>query len=301
MNGLPEGRAEAVVEARKAVAVADRHHRGRPSDVRARSLLASSTFTAAVAGDMAESSLADWKKAGALYEALLAEQRDSREHLRNVAMVEKYFGTYYQYHADPVRALQHYERALALDEKRLSMDPTNRQTQGDVAIDLSNVADIHWRQGYPSAVDLFERSLTLRQSLADSDPKDELARSRVAYVHTVLARVYREMEQISRALEHGREAVRIFESIALTNRATIFRLADVSKAIGKMEDDRGNKAVACAAYDRSFDLFTRLDDTDRSRINGNGDPLDEVAPPAAACGSKAAQAWLASAKVAPQN
>ncbi len=38
------------------------------------------------------------------------------------------------------QALQHYQRALALDEKRLAQAPSVRATQLDVAISLGNVA-----------------------------------------------------------------------------------------------------------------------------------------------------------------
>ena len=116
--------------------------------------------------------LSDWQRTGALYNGLLTDDPDNPENQRNAALVDKYLGTQYQLRGDFAQALRHYQRALALDEKRLAQTPSDRATQLDVAISLGNVAGILVSQGSPEAVALYQRSLSIRQALADSDPQD---------------------------------------------------------------------------------------------------------------------------------
>ena len=294
---LTERRDEGILQARKAVAVAEAYHRRRPTDVKARNLLASSSFAAAGAIGWPDS-MADWKRAGALYDSLLADHPDDSSNMRNVALVEKYLGSIHEREADLRQALSRYERARVLDEKRLSQEPTNRQAQLDLAIDLSNVANIQFKQGNAAAVLVFEQSLVMRQALAGGDPKDEFARNRVAYMHVKLAIVYEKMRRLSKAFEHARAALKMYESFP-TDQSTRYEFADVLRTIGRMEQTRGRRIEACAASDRSFNLFNGVPPRDRARAER--DPLPDVAALAAACGTKAATTWLASAKSARQD
>ncbi len=87
--------------------------------------------------------LSDWQRTGALYNALLTDDPNNPENQRNAALVDKYLGTQYELRGDMTQALQHYQRALELDEKRLAQAPSVRATQLDVAISLGSVAGIH--------------------------------------------------------------------------------------------------------------------------------------------------------------
>ena len=113
--------------------MASAFHRQRPADVKARNLLASSSFTAAMAAP-SSAQISAWQGTGGLYDALLADEPDNPDNQRNAALVDKYLGTQYQLRGDLTRALQHHQRALALDEKRLARAPSVRGTQLDVAI-----------------------------------------------------------------------------------------------------------------------------------------------------------------------
>jgi non-specific serine/threonine protein kinase/serine/threonine-protein kinase len=289
MHAMPAHKAGALAEARKAVDAAEAYLERTPANVRARNLVASATFMAALAADMAPASLPLWERSGAIYEALLAERADT-EAMRNVALVQKYLGTYHQVHQDYERALSHYERARVLDEQRLSQNPTDRITQLDVALDLSNVADIRWRRGERAAAALFERSLAMRQALADSDPKDEFAQSRVAYAREYLARIYRDLNELPRALEHGRAALQIHETIETKTRDSVLDVARLLSTLGDIESAMRRRDAACASYERSFMIYSSAAIEDRT-LSG-ADPLPAVAQLASACGEKSAQAWL---------
>jgi eukaryotic-like serine/threonine-protein kinase len=284
-----EQRDEAGREAQKALAVASAFHRQRPADVKARNLLASSSFTAAMAAP-ASAQISDWQRTGGLYNALLADDPDNPDNQRNAALVDKYLGTQYQLRGDLTQALHHYQRALSLDEKRLAQAPSMRGTQLDVAIALGNVAGILWSQGSPEAVPLFERSLSIRQALADSDPQDVFARSRVAFTHEVLARLLLQQRMLPRALEHAHRAIDLYEFLE-GNRMSNFEVGQALLTFGAIQAEVGNQVEACAAYGRSFAYFKEVAPKDLEARGVHS--IQDIASRAARCGTKAAQDWLA--------
>jgi len=287
-------RDEAIREAEKAVAIADGYYRLLPADVKARNLLASSSFTAAIAVGYPHW-LAHWQRVSLLYDALLAEHPDDPQNLRNVALVEKYLGTHYDMTRDLPQALIHYTRARTIDEKRVSLAPSDRGAMGDVAVDLSNEASARWKGRDMSAGELFEASLALRMRLAADDPKDEHAAARVAFVHGRLANFYEDAGEPARALEHAHAAMAFYHSRQLTlSYATdaAYTLATVAR----VEEGRGDHAAGCAAYKQSFEAFSRLPSAELESVNAGVDQMIEVARQAAACGVRAARDWLDAAK-----
>src|SRR5262249_14770726 len=134
--------------------------------------------------------------------------------------------------------------------------PDDRVAQFDVAIDLANVANSQQSTGHPQeSAATYERSLVMRQALADFDPNDVLARSRVAFVHTRLSDVYGELGQYDSALTHAHAAVKLAESMAgldVTHRIAFARdLTD----LGIAETRAGDSKSACAAFARSGEVL----------------------------------------------
>jgi non-specific serine/threonine protein kinase/serine/threonine-protein kinase len=292
----------AVATAREAVGAAEAALRQDPTDDRRRTLVASSSFAAATATGWPDS-LALWNRAGAVYRDMLAERPDDPQRQRNVALVEKYLGAYYTTGGDRERALEHHRRALALDEKRLARDPGNRGVQFDVAIDLANTAEATWMLGdLPQAAALYVRSLAMRTALAASDPSDALARSRMAHTHGQLARVYRQLRDFPRAVEHGRQAVAAYDSNPRQDPNDRRDLARAIWALGDVEADRGAPRQACRLFARAFDIMRALAEADRrAGAARHEDRLNELAVRAAACGVPAARAWTDARTAAPAN
>jgi tetratricopeptide (TPR) repeat protein len=249
-------------------------------------MLASANFHAAIAED-GPAALEHWTKAGAAYGALLADRPDDHKRQRNVALVEKYLATYYLDTSELPRALEHQRRALALDEKRLTADPDTRLTKFDVAIDLSNAALIAYTMGnVRESADYYERSLALRVELAESDPQNDLARSRVAYAQKQLALVYRELGNLPRAYELTQAALAIHES--RRSRGDLAWRADYAltlQAHGLIEEDRGRRTDACAAFARAWTILEALTDADLGAVVDTTKNLrQQVGERAAACG-----------------
>ena len=86
----------------------------------------------------------------------------------------------------------------------------------------------------------------MRKRLAESDPSDVLARSRVAFAHSRLALLYDEMNELTKALDHAREAARLGESMARIDPAHAELYADDLHVLGRAEERAGHAAAACA-------------------------------------------------------
>jgi tetratricopeptide (TPR) repeat protein len=279
-------RDEAIAEARKAVAAAERHLGPQPGDLAARSLIASASFTAALVTDWPDS-LSHWQRAEGLYEALLAEQPGDEPTQRNVALVAKYLGSFYERSRDFATARRHYQRALALDEARLVRMPSDRLAQLDVAIDLGNVALTEWRDGN---LDVAERryaeSLKIRKRLADSDPTDANARTRVAYVHVQLAELGVAAGRFAKAAGHANVAIDTYgpNPADATSR---FEAARATWTLGKAQRGLGRTAAACAALESAVRAMRAVDErVRRARYLEGRDPLDDLVPETARCGTK---------------
>ena len=122
---------EADREVRKALVVAEEFYRTRPTDIKARNLLASSSFEVAFASARPDR-LSDWQRTAALYNGLLADYPDNPENQRNAALVDKYLGARYHLRDDFAQALRHYQRALHLDERRLARRPYSPVTRNSM-------------------------------------------------------------------------------------------------------------------------------------------------------------------------
>jgi serine/threonine protein kinase len=287
-------RGEALQAAREAQAVAESLLRRDSTDEDARWLLGNAHFHLATALGPAES-LPEWQRAADIYGRLLAEQPDDPKRQRNVALVQKYLGAYYEQRGDFAQAVVHHLQALKLDEQRLAEDPTSRQAQLDVAIDLSNVAFAHWQSGrLVEAAAGYERSLEIRGKLAETDPKDVYARGRVAYAHSRLGAVYSELGRHAEALQHAEAAVRIGESQAPINATYGDVFADYLRFLGEAHLRAGRVSAACASFRRSQALLVSLsvkgipDSSDlAARIRNNAALLAEKL---AACEPRAARA-----------
>ena len=242
-----------------AARVADAAGRQFPKDDAARRLGASIAFQKAMTSRNGPDELTAWEHAGAMFRALLDEKPDDPDRQRNVALTEKYIGAYFENQNDYAHALVHHQQAQVLDEKRVAARAADRVAQFDMAIDLGNVAYAEWQTGrLQEAVATYQQSLEIRARLAESDPNDVLARSRVAYVHSRLAAVYRQLHQIDKALDHAREAARLGESMAGLDLQHTELYADDLESLADAEAAAGHQQEACKDYRRALELLAPL-------------------------------------------
>lgn len=253
--GMPD-RAQAA--SRDATGIAEDLVKREPQSPVNRRLLGSALFQAALMAKDPES-LPLWRRAGEVFEQLLAEQPDDPDRLRNVALVAKYIGTSHQRSEQSADALRAFERALALDERRLRRNPSDRTAQLDVAIDVANLAFSNQRSGrLAEAVAGYQRALEIRTRLAESDPGDVRARRFQGFAHTRLSELYNLMREYPRALQHAARAVGIAETLG---QESAYRL-DLMEALGELglaQVRTGQRVVGCRAYERAVSVAAALD------------------------------------------
>ena len=239
-------------------------------------------------------SLPHWQKAGAIYDALLARRPDDSGHQRNAALVEKYVGGFYETSRDYAAALPHHLKALGLDQRRYDRAPADRVAKLDVAIDLSNVAYAHWRRNaLTEAIDVYRRSLAMREELLASDPRDVNAVGRVAFVESQLGEVLRVHGETGEARDHLRHAIQLFQRAGSTHDSNQADQAGAWAHLAMLETVRGQTGSACEATARAFALYREV--SERARVlseEGREDPLIEAARRAAACGIAGGAEWL---------
>lgn len=241
----------------------------RPDDAEVRTLLASCHFRSAQAAPRPEA-LAHWQRSADLFEGLLQENPNDPTRQRNVALVAKYMGAYFEVDRDFEKARAHYSRAKELDEQRLAAAPLNRNAMFDVAIDVGNVANIDWKAGRPKeAADGFERSLALREKLSALDPQEVEARSRVAFMHGRLTSLFWELKRTRDSIAHARKAVQVYESLAAVDAREQEQFASYLMTLGDVERQAGDRAAGCQAYRRAATMVGQL-------IRASAAPSDEL-------------------------
>jgi tetratricopeptide (TPR) repeat protein len=240
----------------------------REPDPENRLALGSALFQQALVVPPTES-LPLWTRTLEVFEGLLSEAPDDPGRQRNVALVHKQIGAYHAGRLDAEAARRHHSRALELDERRLAAAPNHAGAMFDVAIDLSNLAlEASKSRDYAEAVRLYRRSLVLRQRLVEADPRDVQAKSRLAYVHTMLSNTYRSSGQPGLAVSHARRAVAISEPLAAVDAFQKVELAQSLVALGEALGAYGREGDGCAAFARAGRVVRELRD---ARVDANSE------------------------------
>jgi eukaryotic-like serine/threonine-protein kinase len=252
-----KARADAAV--RDAETVAARLVAVPGADDESKRLLASVHFQYALL-TTGQESLAHWKAAGDVFEALLAARPNDPDRQRNVALVNKYLGSIYTDNKEYDPAFAHHARARDLDGKRLAANPSDRLAQTDVAVDLANTGRVLSFTGRRAeAIAEYEKSLAIRQQLADSDPHDVFAPGRVAFVHVRLADLYGVTGDIAKSLDHARLAVSLNESISRIDATHRADLAAALVVLGEAEHRARDAAAACRHFRAARAIFVELE------------------------------------------
>ena len=233
-----------------------------------------------------EESLAHWKTAGDIFEALLSARPDDPDRQRNVALVHKYLGSIYTDRGDYQAAFVHHARARDLDGQRLAANPSNRLAQTDVALDLANTGRVLELTGKQAdAISDYERSLAIRQQLADSDPRDVFALGRVAYAHSRLANLYGATGDVANGLQHARLAVSLSESISRLDVARRGEFAEALTYLGEAERRAHDEGAACRHFREARAIFADLDNAPLAerRVKDHRNLQNVLASDLAAC------------------
>jgi non-specific serine/threonine protein kinase/serine/threonine-protein kinase len=289
LANMPGRQSDAAAAAARGARVAERFVSLHPRDEDARDCIATASFAAARVADHGDE-LRYWLRSRDEFASLLADHPTDANRQRQVALIEKYIGGYYDKQQEDDAALEHYQRAMALDEPRATRDPTDRMAAFDLAIDLSNLGYVHdGRREFAEATRLYERSLAIRERLSASDPSDVLARLKVAFMLRQMGFVAEHEGDTVAAIRHFRRAAELYGTTDPGNLESRRNLAISLANLATLEQK--DRAAVCADASRAFALFANLNDAERRGAEPS-DPMPDVARTAVSCGAVAARAWL---------
>jgi non-specific serine/threonine protein kinase/serine/threonine-protein kinase len=237
--------------------------RSRSPGPGARTDLASALLSTAIATRLAnpDDALGDLDQARALYEEELAAHPRDAVGMSNLAMVHRYRALY----GDRASALRNLRRALELDEQRVTVNASDAHSRLDLAIDLSELGQRYVNVGPESdpasALGYFRRSLAIREEFAQADPKDVMARTRVAFAHLSIARASLEGGKPGDAAGSARRCIEILEPLLAANPANKGDrgwMAEGYLILARAEWHLGQPEPACAAFGRGARIAAEL-------------------------------------------
>ena len=249
---------EANAAARAAVAAASEWQQREPRNPSATVLLARAHFSMALR-EAEAARLPHWLEANRLFGEVLAEAPDDLNSIRNVALTEKYLGAYFDRAREFDKALEHYRRAHALDERRVRARPDDRQALIDLAIDIGAIAGaLANRNRTSDAIAAYKQSLAIRERLAVSDPKDVYARGRVAFVQGQLAGLYILTGDLAVARQHAAAAAALAEPLIGVDDEYRAQYAMAVQRLGDVDWRAGKRREACRLYRRAVTHYRRV-------------------------------------------
>ena len=207
------------------------------------------------------------QRAVTLFEKRLSYKPQDERRQRDLAVAEKYVADYYFSYRDFSRALEHHLRVLALEEQRVANNRADRRRRFDLGITHANIGSTHLGLNDLHAAALaYHQARNIFTELANTDTKDVLAAYWRARVHSRLARTYSRLRETSRAAEHARHAVRLFEPLNTIDDVYRARFAEALGGLGRAELDVGRRPQACTALARAVPIFDDLTARDRTVV-----------------------------------
>ena len=267
---------------REAADVATRYANDHPADARGSKLAARANFQLgwSLPGEQA---VLVWEQTLAYYENELKKEPASPQAQRNVALLSKYLGSSLETQQRYDHSAAHYARAVELDEARLRATPDSREVRLDAAISISGLAALAEARGdLDEAARLFERSLAIRRSVVDADPKDVQARERLGYAMYRSGKIQSSRGDLTTGRRQLMDAVQSLSQLLQTtkDRSTQKILAEAYVYLGETERSLRSQAAACEAF-RQADLYYR--DSGPERTASDEIQIAKAASEVAAC------------------
>jgi tetratricopeptide (TPR) repeat protein/predicted Ser/Thr protein kinase len=163
-------------------------------------------------GGNATENLGAWQNALSAAREIPALEPGEPEPIRYLAGCYRNLGDAYKNTGDRAAALESYQQALAIDEKRAAADPASARPKMDLYFDLVLSGWLHHDAGHEQvAVSEFERAARLLRQICASDPDDFLARLELAKLLITAAPSWQQLGREAEVFDRLREALGYLE------------------------------------------------------------------------------------------
>jgi len=184
--------------------------------------------------------------------------------------------------------IERLEKGLRVNERLAAQDPANAQTQRDVAISQSRLADAMVEAGdLANAIPRFEQSLAISERLAEQNPLSAEALRDVAVSLNRLGDALANTGDIAGATVQYEMSLSVSQRIAEQSPANAQAQRDVWISLNRMGDVRskaGNIDAAIAHFETGMQISKRLADFNLANVEAQRDlivsyaKLAEVSP-----------------------
>ncbi len=252
-------RSEAIPYGRKALELLEALLAGDPTNDWVRYDLANTFELAGTVETDLDASLDYVRKASEIYQGLLAKYpARAADNRRNLSRTYKMIGARLNERGESDGALEHYSRALAIEESLVSANPDNAVFQRDIGVTHSDIGWIHeTKDDWAAALVSHRKALAIRASLVEADPKNADARRALASTLANIGRALRAIGDHRGALDHLRRALAIREALSAAdplNRATRQTVADTLEDIGRVLHNMGDYKSALETHRKAFSI-----------------------------------------------
>jgi non-specific serine/threonine protein kinase/serine/threonine-protein kinase len=198
---------------------------------------------------------------GRLYEDELRRRPRDMLVTANLSLVDRYRALY----GDRASQLRNLHNAEQLDAQRVAANPLDSKARVDLSIDLAEIGGRYLDVGAASdpaaALAYYHRALALREEVAAADPKDVMARTRVAFAQLAVARALLQTGRPSESIPYARQSLALLGPIVASNPANhsarAWMVEDYLR-IGEAARRLGRATQACSAFRRGAQSAANL-------------------------------------------
>jgi non-specific serine/threonine protein kinase/serine/threonine-protein kinase len=188
------------------------------------------------------------------------------ESRRGLAVAEKRLGALYGVTRRYEECRAAYQRALAIDESRLALHPSDPRAQLDLSYDYSDLGWVESRlhQWAPS-LEHYRRTIELRRAVAVADPANQRAAAGLASATDKLGVTLHKAGDLARSLHELERSVALYQALVRPGGdwETVRNLAEVRVDLAETLTDLGGPAMrarAAAEFAEARRLYVTLRD-----------------------------------------
>ena len=237
-----------------------------PNDFKLKSALAKAFWNIAslkTTQNRFDESLENYQKALEIYRQLAVDDAlNMKNYLRNVALTEKSMGSIFQVRGENEKALQYFQKALAIDLENAKNNPNDVSAALDLSFTYGSVASaLREAKNYAGAKENYRKAIEIREKIFNADNKNAFAENALARGLQELGRTFLMEQKYVEAQTHISKAQTFYQKMAdsdAENYEKKMRLAENTALSGYVKGLIQNLDQANEFYAKALTIYTDL-------------------------------------------
>jgi tetratricopeptide (TPR) repeat protein len=215
------------------------------------------------------------KKAQEIFQALLAQQPDSRSFQDDLSVSYDDMGNVAVKQGHLPEALASYQAGLAIRERLAKSDPGNAKWQRGLSVSYDKIANVQMAQGYlPEALSSHQAGLAIDERLTKSDPGNAEWQHDLSISYDSIATVQMRRGHLPEALASAQAGLAIRERLAKSDPGNAGWQHDLSLSyskVGEVQIAQAHPLEALSSYQASLAIEERLVKSDPGNVDWQRD------------------------------